>query len=163
MYRRDFPPITESVESLEGRLKYERDARLRLRLHLLILIRSGRVCTRREAAEHLAVHRNSVRNWLALYEAGGLEALLQIGRGGPARAQTTLSPPVLQALQARLDAPGFPSYTAIQRWLRDEYAQEVPYRTVHGLVRDRLRAKLKRARPRHVKKTMPTPPTSPLS
>ena len=108
--------------------------------------------SRREAAEHLRVHRNSVTNWLGRYEGGGLQALLTIGTTGPKPEQKTLSAPVFQALNDRVFGEGFPSYIAAQEWLRREFELEVPYRTVHGLIRYRLGAKLKRARPRHEKK-----------
>jgi hypothetical protein len=41
---------------------------------------------------------------------------------------------------------------AIQHWLRDEFALEVPYQTLPGIVRYQLKAKLKRPRPSHGKK-----------
>ena len=163
LYRKDFPAIQESEEELQGRLKHERDARLRLRLHLLILIRSGQVQGRGEAAEHLAVHRNTIRNWLARYTHGGLEALLGTAAPKPKPEQKTLSEPVLKKLKQRLAEEGFSSYVAIQQWLQHDFGLAIPYRTVHGLVRDRLKSKLKRARPRHVKKTLPKPPHSPPS
>jgi len=163
MYRKQFPTILESVEDLESRLKHERDARLRCRLHLLLLIRSDQVESRREAAEHLRVHRNTVKNWLITYEDGGLQELLKIGTTGPKPGQKTLSAPVFQALSDRVFGEGFPSYIAAQEWLRREYDLGVPYRTVHGLIRYRLGAKLKRARPRHEKKTTVTPPLSPTA
>jgi transposase len=153
MYKKEFPPILESVEELQARLRRERDARLRLRLRLLILVRSGQVATRREAAERLAVHRNSVRNWLAAYEHGSLGALLRIGTSGPKREQKTLPPPVFEALRERVEAEGFPGYAAAQQWLRQEFGLEVPYRTVHGIIRYRLNARLKRAPSRRGNKT----------
>lgn len=156
MYRKEFPPILESVKDLQARLEQERDARLRVRLRLLVLVRSGQVQTRREAAEVLAVHRNSVRNWLAAYERG-LEALLQIGTSGPKREQKTLPDAVFKALGERLDGEGFAGYVAAQRWLQQEFGLEVPYRTVHGILRYRLNARLKRAPSRRGKK----PPASP--
>lgn len=79
MYRSGFPPIHESVEHLEARLALERDARLRLRIQLLILIVSGRVKTRLQACALLDVHRNSVTRWLDAYERGGLAEMLRIG------------------------------------------------------------------------------------
>jgi len=99
MYRKEFPPITEPVEELRARLQQERNAVLRLRLHLLILIASGQVQTRCQAAEHLAVHRNSIGKWLARYETGGLAELL-VGRrlSKPKPVQRTLSPPILKML-----------------------------------------------------------------
>jgi hypothetical protein len=50
---------------------------------------------------------------------------------------------------------GFASYVALQQWLREEYGLEVSYKTLHGIVRYQLKAKLKRPRPRHAKKTPP--------
>ena len=144
MYSKEFPPVAESEAELERRLERARDARLRPRLRLLLLVRSGRVRTRREAAGVLAVHRNSVASWLAVYEREGLEGLLRIGTGGPGREQKTLPEPVFSALAEKVAAEGVASYAGVQRWLRAEFGLDVPYRTVHGLVRDRLGAKLKR-------------------
>jgi transposase len=79
MYRKGFPPVHESAEYLQALLDLERNARLRPRLHLLLLIRTGQVSTRREAFQILDVHRNSVTRWLATYEEGGLKKLLRIG------------------------------------------------------------------------------------
>lgn len=74
--------------------------------------------------------------------------------GAPA-GQKTLPPAVFAQLQARLATPaGFASYLAIQHWLREEFALDVPYTTLHGLVRYQLKAKLKRPRPSHAKKTL---------
>ena len=79
MYRKGFPTVRESVEQLQMLLDAERNSRLRPRLQLLLLIRSGKVSTRREAFQLLDVHRNSVTRWLAAYEEGGLRKLLGIG------------------------------------------------------------------------------------
>jgi hypothetical protein len=152
MYKKEFPPILESVEDLEARLKYVRDARLHSRLRLLILIRSGQVTTRVQAAELLPAHRNSVGKWLRTYERDGLGQLLIIGVPKPPSEQKSLPTSVFKALSARVEADGFSSYVAAQQWLREAHGLTVPYRTVHGLVRYRLGSKLKRARPRHKKK-----------
>jgi transposase len=155
------PIVTEALDELEARLKRERDGQRRLRLHLLVLIRSGQIQERQEAAAHLAVHRNTISRWLHAYQAGGLAQLLEIQRRGAKPGQKTLSPRVLCALQERLDHDGFDGYVQVQHWLAAEYALDVPYSTVHKLVRYRLGAKLKRARPRHAKKTKPRSSTSP--
>lgn len=152
MSQRDFPPIEESADKLHALLKHEQDARLRSRLHLLYLIRSGQVRTRTEAARYLLKHRNSIRNWLEAYSRGGLAELLRIGTTGPKPEQKTLPPTVFQALCERVHGDGFTGYTAAQDWLSTQFGITVPYGTVYGLVRRRLGAKLKRARPRHQKK-----------
>jgi transposase len=152
MSQRDFPPIKESAEQLKDLLTYEQAAKRRSRLHLLFLIRSGQVQSRGDAATRLLVHRNSVRTWLEAYKAGGLEKMLHIGTTGPKPVQKSLPAPVFNALEKRIQAEGFSGYTHAREWLRTEFGRDVPYSTVHKLIRYRLGAKLKRARPRHQKK-----------
>src|SRR4029453_9284513 len=148
------PAITEDLDVLQTRLRNERDPQLRPRLHLLVLLKSGQVTTRRQAAAHLAVHRNTITGWLRPYRHGGLEALLIYREPGAPSGQKTLPPTVFAQLQARLATPtGFASYVAIQQWLHEEFALEVPYQTPPRIARYNPKAKLKRPRPSHAKKT----------
>ena len=150
------PCITEDLESLQARVRRERDPQLRPRLHLLVLLKSGQVTTRRQAAAHLAVHRNTVALWLRTYREGGLLALLTYKEAGAPAGQKSLPAAVFTQLQARLaTASGFASYGELQQWLRQEFGLDVPYTTLHGIVRYQLHAKLKRPRPSHAKKTLP--------
>jgi transposase len=126
----------------------------------LVLIASGQARTRQEAAEHLALHRNTISRWLGIYEQAGLEELLTLEKTGAKPGQKTLPEPVWQALQERLNSEGFSDYLHAQRWLAEEWGQDVSYKTLHALVRYRLGAKLKRARPVHEKKTLARPRTS---
>jgi transposase len=148
------PPITEDLETLEDRLRRERHPKRKPRLHLLVLLKSGQVTSRGQAATHLALHRNTVAAWLRRYRTGGLEALLTYQKAGAPAGQKTLPPAVFAQLQARLATlSGFTSYVELQQWLREEFGLEVPYTTLHGIVRYQLQAKLKRPRPSHAKKT----------
>jgi len=148
------PTITEDLDTLEDRLHRERDPKRKPRLHLLVLLQSGQVTSRGQAATHLALHRNTVAAWLRRYRDGGLAALLTYKKAGAPKGQKTLPPAVFEQLKTRLATPtGFASYLAVQHWLRQEFGLEVRYKTVHGMVHDQLKAKLKRPRPRHVKKT----------
>ena len=151
--RRALPDIFETVEELQALMAGTSDLQRKQRVHLLLLIRSGKVSSRQAAAAHLAAHRNSVGEWLAKYEKGGLEALLDIGSPGAKPGIRVLSSPALTALKARLDGEGFDSYKQVQEWIEREFGRDVPYPTVHRIVRYRLQSKLKRARPRNVKKT----------
>lgn len=61
-------------------------------------------------------------------------------RGGhhaaPAGARTTFPPAVFEQLKTHLATPtSFASYLDVQRWLREEFGVEVPYKTLHGIVR----------------------------
>jgi hypothetical protein len=156
---RPLPLIQEPLAELEARLRHERDAELRPRLHLLVLIASGAVRSQGEAAAHLALHRNTISRYLGQYRTGGLEALLERTPSGAPARQRSVPAPVWAELQAQLAAEGFDSYTEVHRWLADVHGVERPYPTVHRLVRYRLRAKLKRARPSHEKKTSSEPLT----
>jgi transposase len=148
------PPITEDLGTLQERLRQECNPQLKLRLHLLVLLKSGHVQTRQQAAAHLALHRNTITGWLQRYRHGGLEALLTLKEPGAPPGQKTLPAAVFEQLKARLTtSSGFASYLEVQQWLREECGVEVPYKTLHGIVRYQLKAKLKRPRPRHAKKT----------
>lgn len=161
MSYRPLPTVREEPTDLRHRLASATDALTRDRLHFLLLVRTGTVTTRGQAADHLARHRNTISLWAADYERGGLDALLTTKPLGKPPGQRTLPTPVFEALQVRLDEPeGFASYTEIQAWLRDTYGLDLPYSTLHTLVRYRLGAKLKAPRPRHPKKTRPTPSAS---
>lgn len=147
------PAVAESVEELQDLLKANRKAHLHRRIHLLLLIRSGQVETRKQAAKHLAIHRNTIRNWLRAYQSDGLQGLLHFQQAAPPAEQKTLPEPVYQDLQNRLDEGGFAGgYLEARCWLRDEFGMEVSYKTLHRILYYRLKAKLKRARPSHAKK-----------
>lgn len=154
--RTRLPKIHEPLEELERRLRAERNLLLKQRLHLLVLLASSQVSTRQEAAKHLALHRNTVCRWLRGYQQQGLVGLLTLGEPGAPSGAARLTPAISKALQQRLDGPsGFSSYGEVQRWLYEKYAQPIPYSTVHRWVRYGFKAKLKRPRPQHPKKTSP--------
>jgi transposase len=146
------PTITESPEQLQRQLKTERDAQKRQRLQALYRLASGQAQSRLALATLLAVHRHTIRAWLALYAVGGLAALLTLKKA-PGKVPL-LSPPALQALQERLAQPqGFASYGDIQQYLAQAHHVPLAYSAVHALVRYKLQAKPKAPRRSHPKKT----------
>lgn len=156
-----FPSIEEDVKVLQERLSRSRDGAIKPRLHLLLLIKSGQVRSRSQAAAHLAIHRHTIARWLNAYQEGGLERLLRVKAPGRRAGQRTLPGPVYEALEKRLDDPeGFASFIDVQRWLYDEFGLKIPYKSVYNLVRYHMKAKLKRPRPEHPKKTEAKSPSS---
>ena len=98
--------------------------------------------------------------WLRTYRDGGLTALLTYKEAGAPAGQKSLPAAVFTQLQARLaTASGFASYGGIKQRGREEFALEVPYQTLYGIVHDQLNANLKRPRPSHAKKTRLRPRT----
>lgn len=149
----NLPTISEPVEQLERLVRTERDAQVQRRFHMLFLLKTEEAQSRSAAARRLGVHRNTVANWLDLYEEGGIEKLRQIQEPGPEPGQQSIPPEAMKALKGRLSEPeGFAGYTDIQRWLAKKHGLDLPYSTVHRIVRYGLGAKLKTPRPSHPKK-----------
>ena len=149
----NLPKINESAQRLEELVRKEQDAQIQRRYHMLLLLKTGEAKSRSGAARHLGVHRNTIADWLGLYEEGGLEGLREVGDPGPDPGQKSIPPDVMERLKERLSEPeGFGGYKEIQRWLAEEQGTELPYSTVHQIVRYDLGAKLKTPRPSHPKK-----------
>ncbi len=156
--RTPLPPINEPLEALQTQLRKEKRAQPKRRLHMLVLFKTGQAPTRKAAADHLAVHRNTIAEWINTYQNGGLQALLEDQKRGPNSGQRTLSAPALEALKARLDTTdGFGSYGEIETWLQEEFGIKAKYKTLHRIVRYQLGAKLKVGRRSHVKKNTTKP------
>jgi transposase len=154
--RRAIPIIKEGLKELQEKHRKEKNPRRKSRLHMLVLLKSGEAKTRKEAAKHLAVNRNTIMFWLGLYESGGIDTMLQIKSPGPQPGQYSIPTGVIEGLNKHLQEPkGFGSYGQIQQWLRKNYGLDVKYKTVHRIVRYELGAKLKVPRKSHVKKTLP--------
>ena len=145
------PPLYEEVAALKERLRHEHDGHKKPRLQMLYLLASGQAHSRQEVARLLGVRRNTISRWLALYAAGGLEAVL--ATYVPAGKPVSLAPHVLASLEQALHRPGgFASYEELRQWVRRTHGVEVKYKTLYSIVRTRFKAKLKGARPTHTKK-----------
>jgi putative transposase len=148
--RKALPVITEDVETLKQHLQGELDGRKKPRLQMLYLLASGQAQTRRDVAQLLGVHRNTLGHWRAIYEAGGLDALLALYV--PAGKPLSLPPDVLAAIEQALRQPaGFASYVALRQWVKQTHHLDVPYHTLYAIVRTKFKAKLKVPRPSHTK------------
>jgi hypothetical protein len=89
---------------------------------------------------------------LAIYAAGGLDAWL--ATYVPAGKPVSLALAVLASLEQALHGgEGFASYEALRQWVRQTHGVAVKYTTLYGIVRTRVRAKLKVPRPSHTKKS----------
>lgn len=138
--------ITESVGELKTLLSNQVDARVRERVRALYLRKIGQAQTRRELAALLSCNESTIYRWFCTYRSQGISGLLQLKT--PPGKPSKLSPQTLEALRLRLqERQGFDSYGEIQHWLATEYNCDAAYQTVHGIVRYKLKSKLKVARP----------------
>jgi transposase len=144
------PVITESAEELKKRMRQAEGVQQQ-RLQVLYLLASEQAPNRSQVARLMGLHRNTVQNWLAAYADGGLAQMLQVEKA-PGR-QPALAGEKLAQLRAKLAEPaGFASYGEVRTWIEGELGVAMQYEAVRKLVRYRLGAKLKRARPSHIKK-----------
>ena len=149
--KRPLPRIDETVDELHDLLQKESDTKKRQRLHGLYLLQSHQAADRQGLALLLGVHRNTIGRWLWAYERGGLCAFLTIDT--PPGKTPLIRPEIGQAIGERLSDPcGLDSYKSLWQWVRDTYDVPVAYKTVYQYVRYQLGAKLKVARPSHIKK-----------
>lgn len=146
------PTIKESADFLLKKIKTEAEPKKRLRLQAIYLLATKQARSRLELSTLLALHRHTIKNWLKLYEHGGIEKMLDLHQ--PAGKKSSLTDETLAALKARLATPqGFASYREIHQFLQTEHQVQIGYGAVHKLVRYNLKAKPKRPRPSNPKKT----------
>jgi transposase len=146
--------IRETTVELEALLQQQSNPNLKERLQVLYLLQLPNAMSVSAIAKVIGRHRGSVQRWLSQYRDKGLTGLLET-------RQSSGRPMVIPAwavtsLKRHLADPqgGFGSYTQVQQWLSETLNIEAAYATVHHLVRYRLGAKLKAARPVHAKQNL---------
>lgn len=142
--------ITETAEELEKRLKANTTGRGKEQLLMLYWLKLGEVTSRKELVRRLNRNEATITRWLRLYREGGVKALLKVSH--PPGNKAIVPPEVVALLKEKLQQPqGFKSYLEVQQWLEREARVKAAYKTVHHLVRYRLKAKLKVPRPSNKK------------
>lgn len=100
----------------------------------------------------LGKNRNTISDWLSLYEQAGLEKFLEIYR--PSGAKTKISEAALEEIKSLLGTEkGSRTYKEIHQMVVNKHGIEIHYSNVHHLVRYKLEAKAKVPRPSNPKKT----------
>jgi len=144
--------IRESLEELGERLRQVEQPILKERLQVLYWLKQAQAPSISQIAVAIGRHRGTVQKWLALYRAQGLEALLVV-KPIPGGGNRVIPKWAEVALAKRLREPdnGFDSYGKVQQWLSQSLGVEAQYHAVYQMTRYRLKAKLKVARPQHLK------------
>jgi transposase len=141
-----------TMDELEQAARRERVARVRIRLHAVILAQRGR--TAREIADALSVSRRAVQDWVRWYNEGGLANLSDAPRPGHPRK---CPPELFDAVKQRiLDGPrpedGVCTLRGrdVQQILASEFGVVQELSATYDLMHTLGLAPL-RPRPRHVK------------
>ena len=139
--------VNESQEELKHRLHHALTASSKERLQMLYWLKNNAIATRRELSQKLGRDESTIYRWLKRYRQGGLQDLLDVKT--PPGKKSKISESEINRLKERLSQPqGFKSYGEIQDWLNQELGVDLAYKSVHKIVRYKLKAKLKTPRPR---------------
>ncbi|MCY7347286.1 MAG: helix-turn-helix domain-containing protein [Pyrinomonadaceae bacterium] len=108
------PKIKETSEELREMLKNEPQSKRQNRLQALYLIAAKQAKSRGKIAEILGKNRNTISDWMSLYEAGGVEKLLEIYK--PSGANPKIGKTVIEEIKAGLGSEkGFRTYKEIHQ------------------------------------------------
>jgi transposase len=144
--------IQESEADLKQLLREQKAASAKERVQLLYLLKTSQAKTVQQAASILGRNRVTVQEWLQRYRKGGLNELLR--RNKSSGRPRSIPKWAESALEKRLQQPqGFESYGAICQWLETNLGVQAAYKTVHQLVRYRLNASPKVARPESIEQS----------
>ena len=146
------PKIKETTEELREMLKKEAQSKRQNRLQAVYLIVTKQAKSRSKVAELLGKNRNTISDWMRLYEEGGLGKLLEIYK--PSGANPKIGEPIIEEIKEILATEkGFRTYKEIHRMVVKKHQIDIHYSNVHQLVRYKLEAKAKVPRPSNPKKT----------
>lgn len=147
------PQILETPDELRKLLQQEKHSKKHHRLQALYLIVTGQATSRSKVAKLLGKNRNSISQWMSLYETGGLAKLLAIYR--PTGIKSKITAAALKDIKELLASPkGSRTYKEIHQMVLEKHQIAIHYSTVHDLVRYKLGAKAKVPRPSNPKKTV---------
>ena len=138
--------VSETVQELKHRLHHAVTCSTKERVQMLYWIKSGAIATRKELSQKLGRDESTIDRWLKRYQQGGISSLLEVKT--PPGKKSQISAGQMNQLEQRLSQPqGFKSYGEIRDWLNHELGVDLAYKSVHKIVRYKLKAKLKTPRP----------------
>ena len=145
------PKIKETKEEIREMLKSEPQVKKQNRLQALYLLVTRQAKSRSKVSALLGFSRNTISDWLRLYEENGLEKMLEIYK--PSGAKAKIPAAAVEEIKEILGTEkGFRTYKEIHQLVVNKYETDVGYSTVHNLVRYQLEAKAKSPRPNNPKK-----------
>ena len=139
------PPIKETAEEIREMLKSEPQVKKQNRLQALYLLVTKQAKSRSTVAKMLGFNRNTISDWLGIYEESGLAKLLDLyqSSGAPSKIPAAARAEIKEILDSE---KGFRTYKEIHQLVVHKYETAVAYSTVHNLVRYQLAAKAKSPR-----------------
>ncbi len=108
--------------------------------------------SKRLVSDELGVNHNSVQTWRSLYIKGGMKMLMSHSNIG--YKPSKINKEQEQALKKQLENPhnGMVGFIELLDWFNETFQTSINYKTFHGFVVRKFKAKIKVARKSHIKK-----------
>lgn len=124
------------------------------RIHALLIFKRNEAngISKRLVAEEIGVNHNSVQTWRKLYIDGGIKLLMSHSNIGYKPSKITDEQGL--ALKEQLNNPlnGMAGFIELLDWFNKNFKTDLNYKTFHGFVVRKYKAKIKVARKSHIKK-----------
>jgi transposase len=145
--------IKESVSELK-KLSRNSIPMIAKRIEALLVLKANEKVgiSKRVVAEIVRVDHNSIQKWRSLYIEGGIEKLMGHGKIGFRPSVFTKEQQEAMRVQMHKVDNGFVGFIEFLDWFNDKYKTNINYKTFHGFVVRKFKAKIKTARKVHVKK-----------
>lgn len=145
--------IKESENEIKKQMKSS-NAMIGKRLHALLIFKRNEEngISKRLVADEIGVNHNSVQTWRTLYIKGGIKMLMSHSNIGYKPSKITYEQE--QALKEKLNNPhnGMVGFIELLDWFEKTFQTNINYKTFHGFVVRKFKAKIKVARKSHIKK-----------
>ena|ERR1035437_420001 len=145
--------IKESESSIKKLIKSS-SVMIGKRLHALLVFKryehSG--ISKREVADEIGVNHNSVQTWRTAYIEGGIKSLMAHSNTGYKPSKINNRQEKMLKLKLSDASNGIVGFNELLDWFNKSFKTEINYKTFHGFVVRKFKAKIKVARKSHVKK-----------
>jgi len=145
--------IKESESTLKKLMKTS-NPMIAKRIHSLLIFKrhENTGASKRSVAEEIGVNHNSVQTWRSLYIEGGIKLLTSHSNIG--YKPCNISEVQEKGLKEKLNNPanGMVGFVELLNWFNQTYNTDLKYKTFHGFVVRKFKAKVKVARKTHIKK-----------
>lgn len=145
--------IRESENEIKKLMKSS-NAMIAKRLHALLVFKRNEESgiSKRIVADEIGVNHNSVQTWRTLYIKGGIKMLVSHSNIG--YKPSKINDEQEQALKDQLNNPynGMVGFVELLDWFNKTFQTNINYKTFHGFVVRKFKAKIKVARKSHIKK-----------
>ena len=145
--------IKESENEIKKLMKSS-NAMISKRLQALLVFKRNEEngISKRLVADEIGVNHNSIQTWRSLYIKGGIKMLVSHSNIGykPSKIKEDQE----KALKEQLNDPynGMVGFIELLDWFNKTFQTNINYKTFHGFVVRKFKAKIKVARKTHIKK-----------